>query len=357
MAVTEAADANALLMPAAHGAPVSRVDLGELNSRMRADCVALVRFVRDTARFELVAVTGVPFLAPGIRLPMKVSRLVLEASEGRMAYRSPEHSARPLDSMAVSLGLGCGVAIPLKVSGMPIGAVTVWWRSSAPAVRDPRAIVRGSEAALIGYLFAPDVQGHRVLVCHEDRLTAEGLAHIVEQRLGATVDIAAEPSCAVQLLNRQRVAVLLCSDHFSIGEPPDRFVGRLRAAGTAAPLVIVARRDSSQAFEAASRAGAAGYLPVAAATQRLSHVVAMVMAGRTALHPVATMTAERTARLTSREQEVLACFERGLCDKEIATQLNVALSTVKTHARSIYSKLHVASRTAAVHRARVLGLI
>jgi DNA-binding NarL/FixJ family response regulator len=61
--------------------------------------------------------------------------------------------------------------------------------------------------------------------------------------------------------------------------------------------------------------------------------------------------------LTERQLQVLHGLDRGLCDKEIAQDLGIAVSTVKSHARAIYEKLEVGSRTAAVHAARERGMI
>jgi LuxR family maltose regulon positive regulatory protein len=61
--------------------------------------------------------------------------------------------------------------------------------------------------------------------------------------------------------------------------------------------------------------------------------------------------------LTERELEVLRFFRTELSGPEIARELVVALSTVRTHTKSIYSKLNVNSRRAAVRRAEELGLI
>lgn len=61
--------------------------------------------------------------------------------------------------------------------------------------------------------------------------------------------------------------------------------------------------------------------------------------------------------LTERELEVLRYFRTELSGPEIARELVVALSTVRTHTKSIYSKLGVNSRRAAVRRAEELGLI
>jgi LuxR family maltose regulon positive regulatory protein len=61
--------------------------------------------------------------------------------------------------------------------------------------------------------------------------------------------------------------------------------------------------------------------------------------------------------LSQRELEVLRLFKTELSGPEIARELVVALSTVRTHTKSIYSKLNVNSRRAAVKRAAELGLI
>jgi len=61
--------------------------------------------------------------------------------------------------------------------------------------------------------------------------------------------------------------------------------------------------------------------------------------------------------LSQRELEVLRLFRTELSGPEIAQELMVALSTVRTHTKSIYSKLNVNSRRAAVMRAVELNLI
>lgn len=61
--------------------------------------------------------------------------------------------------------------------------------------------------------------------------------------------------------------------------------------------------------------------------------------------------------LTEREQEVLRLIAIGQSNAEIARSLVIALSTVKTHTNSIFSKLGVANRTQAVAKARDLQLL
>ena len=61
--------------------------------------------------------------------------------------------------------------------------------------------------------------------------------------------------------------------------------------------------------------------------------------------------------LTDREIEVLRLLAAELSSPEIARELTIAVSTVRTHRKNIYSKLDVHSRYEAVHRAEELQLL
>jgi LuxR family maltose regulon positive regulatory protein len=61
--------------------------------------------------------------------------------------------------------------------------------------------------------------------------------------------------------------------------------------------------------------------------------------------------------LSERELEVLQLISKGLTNSEIASQLYLAVNTVKVHTRNIYGKLDVHNRTEAVSRARALGVL
>jgi DNA-binding NarL/FixJ family response regulator len=61
--------------------------------------------------------------------------------------------------------------------------------------------------------------------------------------------------------------------------------------------------------------------------------------------------------LTERELEVLALVAQGLTNAQIAEQLVLSPLTINAHLRSIFDKLNVTTRTAAVHNAMELGLV
>jgi LuxR family maltose regulon positive regulatory protein len=81
--------------------------------------------------------------------------------------------------------------------------------------------------------------------------------------------------------------------------------------------------------------------------------------GRAGESPLPTSPASQPLieRLSERELEVLRLFGTELSGPEIASELVVALSTVRTHTKSVYRKLGVNNRRAAVKRAAELGLM
>ncbi len=73
--------------------------------------------------------------------------------------------------------------------------------------------------------------------------------------------------------------------------------------------------------------------------------------------PRFSATEALTEPLTERETEVLELLARGKANKQIARELFVAMSTVKTHVNNLYRKLGVGSRTQAALYAARIGLV
>jgi len=64
-----------------------------------------------------------------------------------------------------------------------------------------------------------------------------------------------------------------------------------------------------------------------------------------------------TLGVSERERQVLELLAQGQSNKEIARALDVSPNTVKTHIAKLFGKLEVRRRTAAIRRARELGII
>jgi two-component system nitrate/nitrite response regulator NarL len=130
-------------------------------------------------------------------------------------------------------------------------------------------------------------------------------------------------------------------------------------------LFLSAHVESDVVF-AALASGAAGYLSKEVDRETICEAVVAVAGGETVLSPdvqrnLAGAIRERTAVerpvLTPREHAVLSLAAEGHSTREIAARLSVASATVKTHLQSIYNKLDVPDRTAAVASAIRRGML
>jgi len=112
-------------------------------------------------------------------------------------------------------------------------------------------------------------------------------------------------------------------------------------------------------------AGAIGYMLKDVSADELAQAIRSVHAGRGALSPeigqilvqAANHPPEPGHDLTPRERDVLVLMVEGLNNRQIAGQLNVSPSTVKSHVSNILTKFGVASRTEAVTLALRHGLV
>jgi DNA-binding NarL/FixJ family response regulator len=126
-------------------------------------------------------------------------------------------------------------------------------------------------------------------------------------------------------------------------------------------MMLTVFEDHDRIFDSL-KAGAAGYLlkkePPDVLLQSIKelHEGGSPMSNQIARRVVeefqkTTRPTNVATQLTVREREVLLKLSRGYLYKEIAQALDIALETVRTHVRNIYTKLHVRSRTQALNKA------
>ncbi|HEY5572703.1 MAG TPA: response regulator transcription factor [Anaerolineales bacterium] len=114
----------------------------------------------------------------------------------------------------------------------------------------------------------------------------------------------------------------------------------------------------------AIRAGAIGYLLKDTEADDLVRAIKAAASGQVQLSPKAAERLMREIRapespekLTDRETEVLRLLAEGKANKEIARELSISETTVKTHVSNILMKLNVPSRTQAALYAVRIGLV
>lgn len=127
-----------------------------------------------------------------------------------------------------------------------------------------------------------------------------------------------------------------------------------------ARVLMLSTHTGEEEIYRSLQAGARGYIVKSAVREELLRAIREVHQGRRFLDPiVAPLLAERLAQrsLTSREFEVLGMVVKGLGNKEIAADLNIAEVTVKLHVSHILEKLNVKDRTEAATAALKRGLV
>lgn len=181
---------------------------------------------------------------------------------------------------------------------------------------------------------------------------------------------------ALDLAHRERPHVVLL-DAVLPESDGSAAAARVTTAVTAVPdpgarvLVLTSSEPGEHVF-AALRAGASGYLRKNAQQGTLTDAVRLVAAGEGVGDPAVTARLasayvdgtrsagggrEHLATLTERELDVLRLAARGLSNAEVAAELVLSTSTVKTHMNAILGKLKLRDRVQATIVAYETGLI
>ncbi len=143
---------------------------------------------------------------------------------------------------------------------------------------------------------------------------------------------------------------------------------RITEASPGTRVLILTTFDLDDYVVSAFRAGASGFLLKTAPRDQLVAAVRTVHTGEALLAPVSTRrlieqfaqpaaATDALESLTAREQDVLVLLARGLSNAEIATQLVVEPSTVKSHVANVLAKLDLRDRVHAVVYAYESGLV
>ena len=134
------------------------------------------------------------------------------------------------------------------------------------------------------------------------------------------------------------------------------------------PVAVISGTAQRSEIRAAIQAGARGFIPKTATGDHLAHALELLLSGGTSMptdillanddEEVGTnghATAAWAHMLTQREQEVLKGVARGLSNKEIGRELNLAEVTVKLHLRGVFRKMGARSRADAAVMATKAG--
>jgi DNA-binding NarL/FixJ family response regulator len=213
----------------------------------------------------------------------------------------------------------------------------------------------------------------RVALADDQALVRSGFAALLDAE--DDIDVvgeAADGNAAVRIAAKQKPDVLL----MDIRMPGLDGIAATRVIAAdpdlaAVHVIILTTFELDEYIFDGLRAGAAGFLVKDTNAAELLRAVRVVAAGEALLSPTVTrrLIAEFTARtagahpvagvsdLTAREREIVALIASGLSNDEIADQIFVSRSTVKTHVARALMKLGARDRAQLVVFAYQSGLV
>ncbi|MFC6712555.1 response regulator [Branchiibius cervicis] len=203
----------------------------------------------------------------------------------------------------------------------------------------------------------------RILIADDHPVVRSGLrAMLAAEPDLQVVGEAGTPQQAVALAQELSPELILMDLRFGDDATGADATRRIRDQEAAPYVLVLTNYDTDGDILGAVEAGASGYLLKDAPPEELIAAIRAAASGESALAPaVAARLLSRlrspAVSLSAREIDVLQRVADGASNGEIAGALFISEATVKSHLVHVFSKLDVSSRTAAVARARSLGII
>jgi DNA-binding NarL/FixJ family response regulator len=205
----------------------------------------------------------------------------------------------------------------------------------------------------------------RILIVEDHQVVADGLAALLNDQPDMTVvGTAASVADSIARSIETNPDVVLMDFRLTDGTGADAGAG-IRLVRPETKLIFLTREDSDAARFAALESGASGFIHKSRAAAEVVDAIRVVAGGGTLITPrtIATLLNKRRAMdsqlesLTPREKEVLRLVAEGISSRDIGSRLGISYTTVRTHIRSLGSKLGVHSKLEAIVKARELALI
>ncbi len=211
---------------------------------------------------------------------------------------------------------------------------------------------------------------HSVLIVEDDPVIRKFLQLAITQTPQLCVVATADSAgTGIKALQERDPAILVVDLTLPDGSGVDLIREARRHKPPVECMVVTMHDDYEHLFQAL-HAGATGYLLKDALPDNIGHAVLDLLSGGSPVSPAIARTLLRrissdaprnipplTQPMTKRELDVLRMMAEGLLRQAIAERLHVSINTINTHIRNIYRKLEVRSNTAAIHKARQLGIL
>jgi DNA-binding NarL/FixJ family response regulator len=209
----------------------------------------------------------------------------------------------------------------------------------------------------------------RVLLADDHPVVRRGLAALLGTLDGfEVVGEAADGEAAVRETQLTKPDVVLMDVRMP-GIDGVEATRRIRKAVPETAVLVLTMYDEDATVFTAMQAGARGYLLKGAEQDEIADAIRAVVRGQAIFgaaiatrlldhfaNPPAAVSDDPFPELSPREKEILELLAQGRRTAEIATSLHLSPKTVSNNLTTIFAKLEVGDRTAAVIRARERGL-
>ena len=139
----------------------------------------------------------------------------------------------------------------------------------------------------------------------------------------------------------------------------------LRGCFPFVPVAVVSGSDAPYIVQNAKELGASGFIPKSTSPEEIRTAIAALLAGEVWFPALKNHipnirdtkladVAEKIAQLTPHQFRVFSMINRGLLNKQIAYELGISETTVKSHIKMIFRKLDVGKRTEIIILANAL---
>ena len=200
----------------------------------------------------------------------------------------------------------------------------------------------------------------RVLVVDDHPAVRAGLSRAIEDAQMVCCAMAATKLEAIAQLAHANPDAIVVDLNLPDGNGLD-LIRWARKNSKQIAIVMLTMSDSESDLIAAMNAGASGYVKKSAPLEELISVLKRALIAPSSFTASEIVSALKTLSaaeiLTQREVEVLRVLARVGSTRELAAQLHISESTFKTHVGSIYRKLEVSSRLAAIRVGIESGII
>ena len=200
---------------------------------------------------------------------------------------------------------------------------------------------------------------HYALILDDHPLVAHGMAEFLRARLPRMeVVVAGGADDLLRWVDMRGTPAIVLIDFWLAEGAAVGLIAQVRSHCPGTPLAVISGDDNPAVMEQAKQAGAQGFIHKQAAPETFGQAVEALLGGLTWFEPGLLGSQPPRSRdlpvtpadlgLSARQGQILALVLQGLPNKRIASQLDIAESTVKEHVTGILERLRVRTRVEAI---------